>query len=680
MTNEDIKIEFICPSCKGVLFESEKEFHCSSCNSSYPKNNKIIDFRGNRQDYYFNPISSDDMDGLIKKIKLDTWVETVQTFIKLVSSKRPAGWIDNLVVDGRYAWKFFLNLNGEKTLLDIGCGLGNLVSNLAPHMGKTYAMDLTYKRLEFAEKRIAAFNASDDCIFIAGGDQQYLPFPDNSIDCVTLSGVLEWIGEGDSKPYVEGSKPERLWHMLASFFGKSNPRNIQIVFLKEIKRVLKNDGQLFVAIENRLNYEYFTGRADHHSGLKYGSLLPRFVANLYSILVNRKPYRTYTYSIQGYKGLFKHAGYESVEFIGLTDGYTFLKEMYPAEINIKNWKSCEEKNIKDKIRSNKYFVPAYGIIASLDNNKKTRLQDKLFNAILNKLGNKADHSLLALKSYSITSKEKLIIKARINDNNFIIKIPFNKPSLESQEKNKMLLESTTGLPLSPRFVCQVNIDELKCFVEEEVKGESIALMQNKLPTEDLYKMVARLLEQINPKESFSEKMYFSGIFYDRLVEEPLNVLFDQLKDQELDDRLRQYFTDQLKGSLLLSGIYHGDLAVGNILVDQGNVCHLIDWEAGMIDGLPILDSIKFVGSFYRYKNQKARTLDTVNELLSDRFKKTDGWYFLEGQYKYFDIDPSLHEGLVYLSWLLGMAHLFSFSLKFDSRKQKELIYEVAKKI
>ena len=680
MTNEDIKIEFICPSCKGALFESEKEFHCSSCNSSYPKNNKIIDFRGNRQDYYLNPVSSDDMDSLIKKIKLDTWVDTVQTFIKLVGSKRPAGWIDNLVVDGRYAWKFFLNLNGEKTLLDIGCGLGNLVSNLAPHMGKTYAMDLTYKRLEFAEKRISVFNASDDCIFIAGGDQQYLPFPDNSIDCVTLSGVLEWVGEGDLKSYVEGSKPERLWHMLASFFGKRNPRNIQIAFLKEIKRVLKNDGQLFVGIENRLNYEYFTGRADHHSGLKYGSLLPRFVANLYSILVNRRPYRTYTYSIQGYKGLFKDAGYEHVEFIGLTDGYSFLKEMYPAEINIKNWKPSEEKNIKDKIRSNKYFVPAYGIIASLDNNKKTRLQDKLFNAILNKLGNKPDHSLLALKSYSISGKEKLIIKARINDNNLIIKIPFNKAALESLEKNKMLLESTTGLSLSPRFICQVNVDELKCFVEEEVKGESIALMQNKLPTKDLYKMVARLLEQINPKESFSEKMYFSSIFYDRLVEEPLNVLFDQLKDQELDDRLRQYFTDQLKGSLLLSGIYHGDLSVSNIFVSQGNVCHLIDWDAGMIDGLPILDSINFVSSFYRYKNQKARSLDTVNELLSDRFKKTDGWYFLEGQYKYFDIDPSLHEGLVYLLWLRGRAHLFSFSQKYDSRKQKEFIYDVAKKI
>ncbi len=132
--------------------------------------------------------------------------------------------------------------------------------------------------------------------------------------------------------------------------------------------------------------------------------------------------------------------------------------------------------------------------------------------------------------------------------------------------------------------------------------------------------------------------------------------------------------------LLLSGIYHGDLSVSNTLVNQGNVCHLIDWEAGMIDGLPILDSINFVGSFYRYKNQKARILDTINELLSDRFKKTDGWYFLEGQYKYFDIDPSLHEGLVYLSWLLGTTHLFPFSLKFDSRKQKEFIYDVAKNI
>ena len=67
--------------------------------------------------------------------------------------------------------------------------------------------------------------------------------------------------------------------MLMSFFGETNPRRTQQRFLQELGRILKPDGQLFVAIENRWNYEYFGGRPDHHSGLKYGSLLPRFLAN-----------------------------------------------------------------------------------------------------------------------------------------------------------------------------------------------------------------------------------------------------------------------------------------------------------------------------------------------------------------------------------------------------------------
>lgn len=674
------EIEFICSNCKGKLFELESEFQCTNCGNIYSVNNKIIDFRCKRQDYYFNPVSSTQMDVLTEKIRPDTWPDVIQEFIKLVGPKLPDSWIDNLVVDGRYAWKFFLDLDKEKKLLDIGCGLGNLVSNLAPYVGITYAMDLTYKRLAFTKKRMSVFNASDDIVFIAGGDHQYLPFPDHSIDCVTLSGVLEWIGEGDLSLYTEGSKPKRLWNMLTSLFGKKNPRNIQLAFLKEIKRILKTDGQLFVGIENRLSHEYFTGRPDHHSNLKYGSLMPRFLANLYSIIINKKPYRTYTYSIPGYKKLFKDAGFESTEFIGFIDGYSFLKEMLPAEVNIQNWQQDKKKNIKHKIYSHKYFVPAYGIIAS-SNNIRKRLQDKLFDVIRVKIGGNSNNASLIIRSYTITGKEKLIIRARFNSNKIVIKLPLNQASLESQEKNKILLEKMEGSPLCPKFLCQVNIDELKGFVEEEIEGEYItSLIQTKTPSESLYKNVAELFAKINPKNNLSPKIEFSGLFYERIVERPLNLLFSVLKDKELNKQLHAFFKKQFKNQFLMPGIYHGDVSVSNILVDSNNVYRLIDWEAGMIDGLPILDSINFVCSFYRYNNQKECMSDTIDKLTSEYFRKSEDWHFLEKQYDYFEIDPNLHESLVYLNWLQNITHLLPFTLKYNRKNIEKFIYDVAKKI
>ncbi len=62
----------------------------------------------------------------------ENWPETIRSFVQHVRSV--PGWLDNLIVDGRYAWKLMLNLSKDSVLLDLGCGLGNLTKNLAPHV------------------------------------------------------------------------------------------------------------------------------------------------------------------------------------------------------------------------------------------------------------------------------------------------------------------------------------------------------------------------------------------------------------------------------------------------------------------------------------------------------------------------------------------------------------------
>ena len=92
--------------------------------------------------------------------------------------------------------------------------------------------------------------------------------------------------------------------------------------MKEIKRVLSDNGCLYIGIENRFGIQFILGDRDH-SGLRYTSLLPRKFAD---ILVKRygyeggiygdktkkmkekKGYYTYTYSAKGYHSLFQDAG------------------------------------------------------------------------------------------------------------------------------------------------------------------------------------------------------------------------------------------------------------------------------------------------------------------------------------------------------------------------------------
>jgi hypothetical protein len=104
------------------------------------------------------------------------------------------------------------------------------------------------------------------------------------------------------------------------------PREVQLSFLREIKRVLSDKGCLYIGIENRLGLGYILGQPDH-SGLRYTSLIPRSMANflvkrygrsggMYRDTSNRenkkewRGYRTYTYSIKGYNSLLREAGFK----------------------------------------------------------------------------------------------------------------------------------------------------------------------------------------------------------------------------------------------------------------------------------------------------------------------------------------------------------------------------------
>jgi hypothetical protein len=50
---------------------------------------------------------------------------------------------------------------------------------------------------------------------------------------------------------------------------------------------------------------------------------------------------------------------------------------------------------------------------------------------------------------------------------------------------------------------------------------------------------------------------------------------------------------------------HGDYAIGNVLVDGGHVCGVVDWELGRRVGLPFSDLFKFAASYGSYLDRAA---------------------------------------------------------------------------
>lgn len=670
---------FSCPKCQGNLQQTATQWHCDSCQTDYPIRDGIHDFRCARWDYYFNPVPRKEMTDMIEDSRQgQPWYKTIRRFMGHV--KHNPDWIDNLTADGRYAWKLLLDMPPNGRMLDLGCGLGNLTRNLAPHTGQLYAMDLTWERLAFAKRRFELFNAEDDVVTLAGGDGANLPFPDASFDCVALSGVLEWVASDGDTDDASQPKLAKAARMFFSYFGEKHPRTVQLKFLKEIKRILKPSGQLFVAIENRLNAEYFGGRPDHHSNLLYGSLLPRFVANVYSIVSSKQPYRTYTYSVAGYRRLFKAAGFDSQQFFGLFPGYSHLAETRPLETKKSIWQinSTEKsESLKDIVKRNKFFVPAYGIIATQSDAKSVSLIERIAEKIQTQIQAQTG---LTLSTCRVTAKEKGVLFGNLDEQPVVVKIPFSDNAARGESRHAALVKNLMDTPrlssIVPAPVTSGETQNVCFYVERRVAGEPLG---EKLSAENRSAYLQAILEMhsiLNPNLRDRDPIELVGETFSRVVEQPLQKVLAVIDRPDLAAGAKQFFRDQLMGARVLTGLEHGDFSVSNIFVSDGKVSGLLDWECADHNGLPILDAFNYLDSAERQLNRGMTIADTVPLLANLTWPHPDEQQYLAGLAESYGIDRRHHAGFAYLYWLRHVAQQLDSTLIYDIKAIEQRVISV----
>ncbi len=279
-----------CPACTGELEgKGDRKLRCKGCSATFPVIDGIPIFSQD-SDYYFGEFPRHTFDAMLKLARETSTRSALRAF-------RQEGRINDYAYDygtrpGRGSFFILLKPGTNSRILDLGCGWGTVSLSLARHFGQLYSMDLTRERISFLTLRARELGL-DNVTGVCGGDTRHLPFPDNFFDCVVLNGVLEWVAENT---------------------GDCDPRTRQLLYLEGIHRVLKPDGQLYVAIENRFALEYVRGMREDHTGMLFTSLMPRFLANMISRFLRNKPYRTYTYSRSGYRRLFRDAGFAGVRY------------------------------------------------------------------------------------------------------------------------------------------------------------------------------------------------------------------------------------------------------------------------------------------------------------------------------------------------------------------------------
>jgi SAM-dependent methyltransferase len=168
-------------------------------------------------------------------------------------------------------------------VVDVGAGLGTHTVALARSARHVYAIDRSLARVALTGARARAEGLAN--VTPAHADASRIPLGSETCDLAILIGVLEWTG-----------------------LDAEDPVAAQRLVLSEIKRVLKPGGSLLIGIENRFGAHYFVGAREEHTNLRFGSLLPRRLANAYSRALRGRPMTNYTYSRAALLELVRETG------------------------------------------------------------------------------------------------------------------------------------------------------------------------------------------------------------------------------------------------------------------------------------------------------------------------------------------------------------------------------------
>ena len=134
------------------------------------------------------------------------------------------------------AW---LPVSGSQSVLEIGSGCGAVTGAFSALAGHVTCIDLSKKRSEINAYR---HRECDNIEILVGNFKEIEPELEEKYDYVTLIGVLEY-----ADLYIGG-------------------KNAFVEMLRTASKHLKEDGKLFIAIENKYGLKYFAGCKEDHTG------------------------------------------------------------------------------------------------------------------------------------------------------------------------------------------------------------------------------------------------------------------------------------------------------------------------------------------------------------------------------------------------------------------------------
>ncbi len=194
-------------------------------------------------------------------------------------------------------------MKNKASVLEIGAGMGAVTSTLCDKAERVVCVELSKRRAT----AIANRNKTRENLEIIVGNLNDVEF-NEKFDYITLVGVLEYANlyTYTANPYID--------------------------FLNSIRKFLKKDGKLLIAIENKFGMKYFAGAPEDHSCIRYDGIIG----------YPQKNRSAMTFGKQELKDLLAEVGLKHTKFYYPLPDYklpniVFSDDYLPNETTIENY-------------------------------------------------------------------------------------------------------------------------------------------------------------------------------------------------------------------------------------------------------------------------------------------------------------------------------------------------------
>ena len=278
----------------------------------------------------------------------------------------------------------------DSKVLEIGAGMGAITGVLCNKCKKVVTVELSKNRATSIANRWK----DKENLEIIVGNLNDINFENEKFDYITLIGVLEY----------------------AALY--TNTKNPYIDFLNNIKKLLKPDGKLLIAIENKFGMKYWLGAPEDHTNQKYDGITGYNEEN-----------KVKTFGKEEIKDILKESGLENIKFYYPLPDYKlpsliFSDEYLPTEKTIEDYTPYyyegteiefdEIKAYKEIIKNNMFGFFANSFLIECSQ-KEFETHIDLENIQLVKIDEKSRKFYDKNYSKKDNQKEIDILKNEIND-------------------------------------------------------------------------------------------------------------------------------------------------------------------------------------------------------------------------------------------------------------------------